>query len=69
MLKLLTVYLALDGTGFCPVRSSKTLDAIFIMSYTFSEFITRLSDTDVKNELFNSYLSHWVLLFNLGHVW
>jgi len=69
MLKLLTVYLALDGTGFCPVRSSKTLDARNSVINTFGEFITRLSDTDIENELFNSDLSHWVLFLNLGHVW
>jgi len=62
------VNLALDGTGFCPVKSSKTLDAELDEVITFSKLITRFSDTDVNNDLFDSDLSHWVLFFNFGHL-
>ena len=62
------VNLALDGTGFWPVKSSKTLDAELEEGITFGKFITRLSDWDVKNDLFDSDFSHWVLFFNFGHL-
>ena len=55
------VYLALDGTGFCPERSYKTLEAIMIMLCTFSKFITRLTNTYMQHKFFDFDLSHWVL--------
>ena len=56
------VYFALEGTGFCPVRSSRTLLAMDRVRYTFGKFITRLTDTNVEDKLLDSNFPHWVLL-------
>ena len=64
------VNLALDGTGFCPVKSYKTFEAELTQENTFSKLITRLTDADVKNKLFDSNFSHGVLFFDFScHCW
>jgi hypothetical protein len=59
------VYLALEGTGFCPERSYKTLEAMIIMLCTFSKFITRLTYTNMQHKFFDFDLSHRVLFLGL----
>ena len=66
MPKDLMVNRALDGTGFCPLKSSSTLDAELQRTITFSEFITRLTDTNIEYDFFDSDLSHRIFLFNFG---
>jgi hypothetical protein len=60
------VNLALDGTGFCPVKSSSTFDAGLQRIGTFGEFITGLTDADVEYDFLDSDLSHGIFLFNFG---
>ena len=59
------VYLALDGTGFCPERSSKTLDAMMIIVNTLGKFISWLSNADMKHQLLNFDFPHRVLFLSL----
>lgn len=65
--KLLMVYLALEGTGFWPVRSSKTFEADIILNFTFCQLITRFSDTDVDDDLLYFNLSHGVFFLSFSH--
>lgn len=66
MLKLLTVNLALEGTGFCPVRSSNTLLALVSLSPDSPTLMFRTSFSILISRMGFSFSAVFLVSFSVG---